>query len=232
MPPRIAFRTSNAQSTAVISPIRQRASSLRCFSSTPSRQARQTLTRRKFWAWLNGPGQNFKHPLPGSTNYVGAYNPRWTLSRLRDDDDKRGSRKRRYEGEGEENDDVFGDGEDATEQELRGNDGASDIEALQLEKFGKVLPKEKGRDLNPFPENQYFKSQSVLSEETRELIYEKVAKNGEKILNVSASFGVSMARVAAVVRMKDIEKQWVKEVSSTLAQTYLHDTVMNNQIFD
>ncbi|KKY29094.1 hypothetical protein UCRPC4_g00283 [Phaeomoniella chlamydospora] len=36
------------------------------------------------FAWLNGPGKNFKDPLPGSTNYLGAYDKKGRLLRQRD----------------------------------------------------------------------------------------------------------------------------------------------------
>ena len=32
--------------------------------------------------WLNGPGAAFRNPLPGSTNYLNAYDPSGRLIRL------------------------------------------------------------------------------------------------------------------------------------------------------
>ncbi|KAK7754625.1 hypothetical protein SLS62_003409 [Diatrype stigma] len=60
----------------------------------------------------------------------------------------------------------------------------------------------------PFPFNPLFRSQSVLSDGAREIIWEKIMKHGESIKAVSAEFGVDIRRVAAVVRLKEVEKDW------------------------
>lgn len=65
----------------------------------------------------------------------------------------------------------------------------------------------------PFPLNPLFRSQPVLDEHTKELIWKKVIQRGDAIKAVSAEMGVDVRRVAAVVRMKQIEKQWVQQVS-------------------
>ncbi|KAF1816721.1 hypothetical protein P152DRAFT_454949 [Eremomyces bilateralis CBS 781.70] len=81
------------------------------------------------------------------------------------------------------------------------------------------LPPERLEDLMPFPLNTQFRSQSVLSEELREEIYNRVVVNGSSVRSVSAEFSVSMERVGAVVRMKQIEKDWQKDGKS-LAKPY------------
>ncbi|ODA80459.1 hypothetical protein RJ55_03417 [Drechmeria coniospora] len=63
----------------------------------------------------------------------------------------------------------------------------------------------------PFPQNPLFRSLPVLDEQTRELIWEKVTKRGEALKVVSAELGVDVRRVAAVVRLKEVEKEWVKD---------------------
>lgn len=63
----------------------------------------------------------------------------------------------------------------------------------------------------PFPLNPAFRSFPVLSEELKDQIYARV-KGGKSVRIVSAELGVSMERVAAVVRLKEIEKRWIKEV--------------------
>ncbi|KAK5999064.1 hypothetical protein PT974_01452 [Cladobotryum mycophilum] len=63
----------------------------------------------------------------------------------------------------------------------------------------------------PFPLNPLFRSQPVLDEPTRELIWEKVIQRGESLKAVSAEMGVDVKRVAAVVRLKQVEKQWVSD---------------------
>lgn len=64
----------------------------------------------------------------------------------------------------------------------------------------------------PFSENPSFISERVLSEEAREMIWEKIMRQGESIKAVSAELGVDMRRVAAVVRLKEVEKDWVAKV--------------------
>lgn len=74
------------------------------------------------------------------------------------------------------------------------------------------LFEEPGRD-QPFRNNPWFKSQPVLSEYVRNLIYDKVTQKGETLKAVSVELGVDVRRVAAVVRMKEVELQWKAEVS-------------------
>ena len=77
-----------------------------------------------------------------------------------------------------------------------------------------------GQDNKPFPTNPAFKSQPVLSAESREEIWRRVVAQGETIKSVSAEFGVDMRRVAAVVRLKEVEKTWAAEVSSVPLQRF------------
>lgn len=67
----------------------------------------------------------------------------------------------------------------------------------------------------PFPFNPTFISQTILSEEAREEIYQRVFTNDEPIKVVSADLNVDHRRVAAVVRMKEIEKEWERQVCLT-----------------
>lgn len=76
------------------------------------------------------------------------------------------------------------------------------------------LPPETAEDLRPFPLNQYFRSQPVLSEDLREAIYQRVKRDGATVSLASVEFGVSNERVGAVVRLKQMEKEWVAQVSS------------------
>lgn len=64
----------------------------------------------------------------------------------------------------------------------------------------------------PFPSNPAFVSHPVLSEGAREMIYKRVYDNDEPIKSVSADLGVDHRRVAAVVRMKAVEKEWEEKV--------------------
>lgn len=76
------------------------------------------------------------------------------------------------------------------------------------------LPPETAEDLRPFPLNPYFRSQPVLSEDLREAIYQRVKKDGATVSLASVEFGVSNERVGAVVRLKQMEKEWVAQVCS------------------
>ena len=75
----------------------------------------------------------------------------------------------------------------------------------------KSTRKEPGR---PFPLNEHFFSQPILSEELREEIWRRVKTDKKSIRNVSVELGVEMRRVGAVVRLLELEKQWRAEVSS------------------
>ena len=155
--------------------------------------------------WLNGPGSAFRHPLPGSTNYLNAYDRNGRLLRAKD----RSPRQLNREKEEKKNE----------EEEVNDDGGilptiTKNVQGARVTdtKDGLPLPKESGEDLMPFPMNRHFRSQPVLSEELKEAIYEKVMEGGSSVRNVSAVLGVEMNRVAAVVRLKAVEKQWEKEV--------------------
>lgn len=170
------------------------------------------------FAWLSGPGKVFRDPLPGSTNYLSAYDKEGNLlraSRSTNDSQKRND----YD------DPELLESEDEIQtRELESGISEEEVskrsdlrerrrqEKLELEARGGI-PKEQARDLRPYPLNQQFRSQAVLSEELREKIYELIVVQGEDLKAVSASFGVDIRRVAAVVRLKSLEKQWLQEVS-------------------
>ncbi|KAK3298134.1 eukaryotic mitochondrial regulator protein-domain-containing protein [Chaetomium fimeti] len=71
----------------------------------------------------------------------------------------------------------------------------------------------------PFPENEHFKSEPVLSVRARNMIWEAIMVKGMPLKAVSAEFHVDMRRVAAVVRMMEIEKKWERE-DKPLAHAY------------
>ena len=74
------------------------------------------------------------------------------------------------------------------------------------------VPKETMEDLMPFPMNKHFRSQAVLSEDLKDAIWTRVMEDGKSVRDVSAALGVDMRRVAAVVRLKAVEKEWEKQV--------------------
>lgn len=167
--------------------------------------------------WLNGPGKVFKDPLPGSTNYLSAYDRQGKLLRK-----KRTEQQKQNEKESE---DVDGDEEALQARDLEAGMDEAEVmrradersrqraDRMDLESRGGI-PRERQSDLRPYPLNQNFQSQAVLSEELRERIYEMVALDNFDLKSVSAVFGVDIRRVAAVVRLKTIEKQWEQEVSN------------------
>ncbi|KAM0325046.1 hypothetical protein ACHAQA_007583 [Verticillium albo-atrum] len=60
----------------------------------------------------------------------------------------------------------------------------------------------------PFPLNPLFRSPRVLDESMREEIFRRVTEQKLSLKAVSADLGIEIRRVAAVVRMKALEKQW------------------------
>ncbi|KAG9805440.1 hypothetical protein KCU63_g23302, partial [Aureobasidium melanogenum] len=161
------------------------------------------------FSWLNGPGRVFREPLPGSTNYLGAYDRSGNLMRLRAG----------AEEENEQEDQV--DVSKLNEEEKAKYNQEKEAKAAENRND---LPRERQSDLRPYPLNNDFRSQSVLSEDLREEIYKKIVDEKVDLSTVSALYGVDMRRVAAVVRLKTIERNWVAE-GKKLATPY-HDAVL------
>lgn len=151
--------------------------------------------------WLNGPGSVFREPLPGSTNYLNAYDPSGNLIRART---QTSPRLNNAEGAADA-DSGTGIARHALDQNLAG---------------GKPIPKETADDLMPFPMNRQFRAQPVLSEELRDEIYRMISQEGKSVRLVSEKLEVDMQRVGAVYRLKSIENQWIQEVCQT-PHTYI-----------
>lgn len=64
----------------------------------------------------------------------------------------------------------------------------------------------------PFPLNQNFVSESILSEELRNEIYDRVVNQKKSVRAVSVDLGVDMRRVGAVVRLVELEKRQKQQV--------------------
>jgi hypothetical protein len=227
MPPRIRSskfaslpRPAHSQSSCTRpQTITHNAPSSRQFSQTPCQQV--TLRRRKFYEWLNGPGKQLKEPLPSSTNYLGAYDKYGNLVRA-GPGYQRGAAKPQESGETKLTE-TTNEAVVSTE-ETKTPEGQESLEALEdaarkeqaekkdEEQDDSVLPPETQEDLRPFPLNQYFRSQPVLSEDLREAIYQRVKRDGATVSLASVEFGVSNERVGAVVRLKQMEKEWVAQV--------------------
>ncbi|KAH7065692.1 eukaryotic mitochondrial regulator protein-domain-containing protein [Paraphoma chrysanthemicola] len=201
------------------------ARSSRDFSQSPCPQI--TLRRRKFYEWMNGPGRQLKESLPGSTNYLGAYDkygnlvragPGWSREKAKQAAEgvqppmKAEDVKTDVEAEAEKASEGQED-LDALEKAIREGE-AEDKEAKKSSKEeddDAKLPPETAEDLRPFPLNQYFRSQPVLSEGLREAIYQRVKRDGATVSLASVEFGVSNERVGAVVRLKQMEKEWIAQ---------------------
>lgn len=222
MPPSIRPSTLSSPITSCPSirprSIPQPARASRDFSQSSSRQI--TQRRRKFYAWLNGPGKALKHPLPGSTNYLGAYDKYGNLARADEQwQEKQKARERREAKEktgapkAEEIPEDDEAGEDMASRRLKEageeNDGLRRTEEKDMK-----LPPETIEDLRPFPANTYFRSQPVLSEELREGIYQAMVDPHRPMSLQAASvhFGVSNERIGAVYRLKHLEKEWIAKV--------------------
>jgi hypothetical protein len=126
-------------------------------------------------------------------------------------------------------------------QSLENNDTVSDDPAKSTDSMdGKKelgvkdkIPPETARDLIPFPLNRKFVSQAVLSDELREEIWKRIMKEGKSVRKVSAELGVEMSRVGAVVRLKEVEKEWLRIVSSLITAFFflhLYDDPLKNRL--
>jgi hypothetical protein len=89
-------------------------------------------------------------------------------------------------------------------------DGTNYLSSYDLES-GERKERDNFRD-RPFPLNPFFRSHPVLSEELKNHIHELVTVRGRSVRSVSARLGVSLERVGAVVRLKEVEKKWIEEV--------------------
>jgi hypothetical protein len=161
--------------------------------------------------WLNGPGSVFKDPLPGSTNYLNAYDSNGFLIRL-------GNKQK----DGGRVEDEFGGS-----SVLPGEAGAPKASSKN-NVDGKDIPRESADDMIPFPLNKEFRSQPVLSEELKDEIFRRITQEGKSVKVVSAELGVEISRVGAVVRLKSVEQNWVEKVCYILLSETLWLSRMRN----
>lgn len=182
------------------------------------------------FAWLNGPGRAFREPLNGSTNYLGAYDRSGKLRRgngraLQENDEAKLEKNKKKEDE-EDEDDL-----DDVEKEQRREAKKSAAANAEAKDARRERGPETPQDLRPFPLNQNFRSQSVLSEELREQLWKEVSENKRSVSTVSAVYGVDMRRVGAVVRLKTVEKEWIAQVSQPifLLQPPPHSMMINKK---
>ncbi|KAF2019833.1 hypothetical protein BU24DRAFT_419447 [Aaosphaeria arxii CBS 175.79] len=243
MPPRLGSTrlTSKASSSSSTLTAAARPSTVACtqrqFSQTSSQQV--TRRRREFYQWLNGPGRQLRKPLPNSTNYLGAWDkygnlvrapPTWerkTPEQLEKEEAEKAKAKAKAKADAIEK--AKKEGEEGKAKTPAEEEKPDDLEAsvrrdeekakAQEEQDPNYLPQESEEDLQPFPLNRYFRSQPVLSEALREEIYQRVTRDGATVSLASVEFGVSNERVGAVVRLKQLEKEWIAQ-GKQLAQPY------------
>ena len=72
----------------------------------------------------------------------------------------------------------------------------------------------------PFPGNRSFISESILSEELRNEIYVRVVEKKKSVRAVSVELGVDMKRIAAVVRLVELERRQRAQVSKNVHEFY------------
>ena len=171
---------------------------------------------------MNGPGKQLKEPLPGSTNYLGAYDKFGNLVRAEPGWQRDAAKKDAATTPAAPDMKAQEVTKDPDEKPPEGQEDLDEMEAKVLEGEAKSeekkpkdpskLPPETAEDLRPFPLNQYFRSQPVLIEDLREAIYNRVKRDGATVSLASVEFGVSNERVGAVVRLKQMEKEWVAQV--------------------
>ena len=184
----------------------------RQFSSAPRHATRQ---RRAMFNWLNGPGAAFRHPLPGSTNYLNAYDESGHLIRA--------TPKERPKNEDSET--LSEDRTPSFEKNIQGE---------------KAIPRETLDDLMPFPMNRQFRSEPVLSEDFKDEIYRMWEEEGKSVRRISSDMQVEMRRVGAVIRLKSVEKDWIEQVCLNFhaqkqalqgeRHTYCNDETKQNSI--
>ncbi|TQW01237.1 Ribosomal protein S35, mitochondrial [Cordyceps javanica] len=60
----------------------------------------------------------------------------------------------------------------------------------------------------PFPNNPLFRSEKVVNDPTKRLIYQRATQDGQALKAIAAEMGLDVRRVAAIVRLKEAQKQW------------------------
>ena len=144
------------------------------------------------WDWMNRAGRNFQQPRAGQqTNYLSAYDPKTKFSVPRNESVAR------------------------TTTAAGPDTGDSDaLEAAAVEETGSRRRRAgpSSTELQPFPMNREFVSQSILSETLRLEVWKRVQVDKKSVRQVSVELGIDMRRVGAVVRLVEVEKRMRAEV--------------------
>ncbi|RVX69303.1 hypothetical protein B0A52_06897 [Exophiala mesophila] len=161
---------------------------LRPATNLDKRPPGPSAQRQAMFNWLEGPGSAFRYPLPGSTNYLSAYNHAGQLIRA-----------------------AQSGNVSVKQEDSEGTADTDDARALEAAATTTSIPPERREDLRPFPNNKAFYSESILSEDLRLEIWRRVQVEGQSIRQTSAELQVEMRRVAAVVRLVEIERRMKAE---------------------
>ena len=103
------------------------------------------------------------------------------------------------------------------------------------------IPHARNSDLRPFTKNPDFTSQPITSEELREKVWNAIMKEGLSVKEVSSYYKVEMSRVGAIVRLKEVEKEWLRQVSfhnlsfvqfnAVLGTRHFYDDYINRLVY-
>ncbi|KAH8433081.1 mitochondrial 37S ribosomal protein mS45 [Aspergillus melleus] len=98
---------------------------------------------------------------------------------------------------------------------------------------GRRFIDEDRQNTRPFPLNPNFVSESILSEELRNEVYEQVVVKKKSVRAVSVEYGIDMRRVGAVVRLVELEKR-TKQQGKSMALPYaraVHEMVPSTPLY-
>lgn len=68
-------------------------------------------------------------------------------------------------------------------------------------------------DYMPFPQNEHFKAEPITSQAQRQEVWKMIVVDGLSVKETSARLGIEMSRVGAIVRLQEIERAWMNQVS-------------------
>lgn len=172
---------------------------------------RQVRMRREMFKWLNRVGKNLQEPINDSTNYLSAYSVNGNIRRVEE-------RTVEHLRKVEEIKTLIKDNPDLKEEKQNELNRLEEQYSIESKK----IPAPTRRDMMPFPANKDFVSEPVLGPWLQNEIWADVTVRGMTVREVSSLRGVEMNRVAAVIRLLEVEKAWKeqgKEIANKYAET-------------
>jgi hypothetical protein len=155
---------------------------------------------RQALEWLESSGEQYRRPTPGRPNYL-----------------------RPEDGGGHQLDaqsDAAAAREDSGRSSMLGDMeaqvGDEVAQSVTRRMQQAVKPSKLPPNPRPYGLNLYYRSERVLSEELKEAIYLQWAEHSASLKDISQRYFVCVERVGAVIRMKQIERNWLKEVGFLL----------------